>query len=290
SGLFGHYVPPSLVEELQQQQGDLGLGGDSREMSVLFADIRDFTSLSEQLSPQQLSQLMNSYLSPMTEEIHAQRGTIDKYIGDAIMAFWGAPLRDSDHSQHALQAALAMLERLQDVNRELAAADLPQLRIGIGLNSGEMNVGNMGSRFRMAYTVLGDAVNLASRLEGLTKLYGVELIVSDSVVAANPEACFRQLDRVRVKGKQQAVAIYQPLPASRAAEPTIQAALALHQQLIDAYNQRHWELASRLCEELNCGPLQGALYDLYRQRIELYRSQPETLGEEWDGVFVLQRK
>jgi len=292
SGLFGQYVPPALVDELQQQASDLALGGDSRDMTVLFADIRGFTAISERLSPPQLSRLMDIYLSPMTEEIHAHRGTIDKYMGDAIMAFWGAPLRDPSHGRNALQAALAMLRRLALVNRQLAAADLPLLRIGIGLNSGEMSVGNMGSRFRMAYTVLGDAVNLGSRLEGLTKLYGVALIVSAGVAAANPELHFRQLDRVRVKGKQQPVAIYEPLdPAQHDARlPAIALALQQHQQMLDAYWQRDWPQALQLCQQLASGPLGKPLYALYSERIAGYRQHAQPPGPEWDGVYRLDHK
>ncbi len=223
SGLFGQYIPPELVSEMQYQDSDFGLSGENREMTVLFSDIRGFTSISEKLSPQQLTQLMNTYLTPMTAIVHQHRGTIDKYIGDAVMAFWGAPLKDPNHCRHALEAALDMLQQLQQVNKDLTAQQLPNIHIGIGLNSGEMSVGNMGSRFRMAYTVLGDAVNLGSRLEGLTKTYGVELIVSEYLVKQVPEYRFLLLDRVQVKGKLQAVAIYEPLnPATVIEEQWLQ--------------------------------------------------------------------
>ncbi|WP_292959267.1 CHASE2 domain-containing protein, partial [Neptuniibacter sp. UBA6509] len=156
---FGQYIPPEVVEELSQQDQSVQLSGESREMSVFFSDVRGFTSLSEQLTPQQLTRLMNIYLTGMTKIIHEQRGTVDKYIGDAVMAFWGAPLKDQDHARHALEAALKMLTVMPELNEQLKQEGLPPVKVGMGINSGAMNVGNMGSSFRMAYTVMGDAVN-----------------------------------------------------------------------------------------------------------------------------------
>ncbi|MEH6813769.1 MAG: adenylate/guanylate cyclase domain-containing protein, partial [Motiliproteus sp.] len=264
SGLFGQYIPPELVAEMQHQDTDFGLSGENRDMTVLFSDIRGFTTLSEKLNPQQLTHLMNTYLTPMTAIVHQHRGTIDKYIGDAVMAFWGAPLQDSQHSRHALDAALEMLRQLQQVNKELSEQQLPNIHIGIGLNSGEMSVGNMGSRFRMAYTVLGDAVNLGSRLEGLTKTYGVALIVSEALATQVPEYQFRLLDRVQVKGKLQAVAIYEPLDPDTKIEGQW---LQLHDQAMDAYRQQQWPEARALFQQLMDSPLNGNLYQLYLQRL-----------------------
>ncbi len=294
SGLFGQYVPPALVDEMRHQHSDFGLGGESREMTVLFSDIRGFTSLSERLTPQQLTQLMNTYLTPMTAIVHDHRGTIDKYIGDALMAFWGAPLTDRHHAHRALLAALEMLRQLQQLNLQLQALGLPPISIGIGLNSGEMSVGNMGSQFRMAYTVLGDAVNLGARLEGLTKTYGVSLIVSERLVEsirhqplpdAGPPLQFRLLDKVQVKGKQQAVTIYEPLaPDDAALIPW----LAQHQQAMEAYQAQRWDQAEALCAALQNSPLGPAPYPLYRQRIAHLRQQPAN--PEWDGVFIFEHK
>ncbi|MCW8885856.1 MAG: CHASE2 domain-containing protein [Motiliproteus sp.] len=285
SGLFGQYVPPELVDEMQHQQSDFGLGGENRQMTVLFSDIRSFTTLSEALTPQQLSHLLNTYLTPMTAIVHQHRGTIDKYIGDAMMAFWGAPLKDPDHSRHALQAALAMLDQLQEINQELEQQGLPPVHIGIGLNSGEMSVGNMGSRFRMAYTVLGDAVNLGSRLEGLTKAYGVSLIVSESVVEQVPDQTFRLLDRVQVKGKNEAVAIYEPLAESLEVE---QHWLDEHQQAMESYRQRNWSLARSQFEKLLTSPLGPSPYQLYLDRLDYLERQPPA--DDWDGVYVFDHK
>ena len=171
SNLFGQYVPPELVDEMNEDPESYIKGAQTREMSVLFSDIRGFTTISESLSASDLSDLMNLYLTPMTALIHTTRGTIDKYIGDAVMAFWGAPLNDPDHASHAIEGGLAMLERLKGVQDIFQERGWPEIKIGVGINSGMMSVGDMGSEFRMAYTVLGDAVNLASRLEGLTKNY-----------------------------------------------------------------------------------------------------------------------
>ncbi len=285
NNLFGQYVPPALVDEMQSESSDFGMSGESRQMTVLFSDIRGFTTLSEKLTPRQLTRLMNIYLSPMTEVIHEYRGTIDKYIGDAVMAFWGAPLSDPQHARHALQGAMAMLAHLPALNRELAAEGLPPVKIGIGLNSGEMSVGNMGSRFRMAYTVLGDAVNLGSRLEGLTKYYGVELVVSEGLVAQVPDHPFRLLDRVRVKGKQEAVAIYEPLVAGDSCALEL---LDIHQRAMDCYQQQAWDEAERLFCELENSALGPHPYPLYRQRIRTFQQQPP--GGDWDGVHTLESK
>ncbi|MBD3898145.1 adenylate/guanylate cyclase domain-containing protein [Halomonas sp. ML-15] len=208
---FGQYVPPALVDDMVESDEEFGLAGEERELTVLFSDMRDFTAFSESLPPRELTEVMNRLLTPLTAAIHKHGGTIDKYMGDAVMAFWGAPLHDPDHADHALHGAWAMREALEEVNRELRAEGKPPLSMGIGLNSGEMSVGNMGSRFRMAYTVMGDNVNIGSRLEGLTKEYGVDLIVSESVVARAPNWAFRRLDRVRVKGREQPLWIYEPL-------------------------------------------------------------------------------
>lgn len=183
--LFGQYIPRELVAEMSRRPGSYALGGESRDMTVLFSDLQDFTTLSETLKPHQLTRMMQFILTPLTRIIHEQLGTVDKYIGDAIMAFWGAPLIDPDHARHAVQAALAMKARLAELQPELLAHRWPALRIRIGINSGLMNVGNMGSEFRMAYTVLGDAVNLAARLEGAAKLYGATIVISETTRAGD---------------------------------------------------------------------------------------------------------
>jgi class 3 adenylate cyclase len=208
---FGQYVPPEIAEEMSRDPERFSMEGESRELTVLFSDVRDFTSLSEGLDPKALSRLMNAYLTPMTEVIYGHRGTIDKYMGDAIMAFWGAPLADKDHARNAVLAGLEMQITLKSLDAEFRANGWRPLSIGIGLNTGRMSVGNMGSAVRVAYTVMGDAVNLASRLESLTKKYGVTMIIGEETRKAVPDVVVRELDRVRVKGKDEPVAIFEPI-------------------------------------------------------------------------------
>ncbi|MFT5573254.1 MAG: adenylate cyclase [Cryomorphaceae bacterium] len=206
--MFGLYVPPEVVSKMSSNTDIYSLKSERREMTVLFADIRDFTTISESMNPDDLSQWLNAFLTPMTKIIHSNGGAIDKYMGDAIMAFWGAPLEDPKHTEHAISAALEMLEYLDTLNAKFEKQGWPTVRIGIGVNSGMMSVGNMGSEFRMAYTVVGDAVNLGSRLEGLTKQYHVPLVVSEFTKALCPVFSYLELDRVKVKGKSEAVTIY----------------------------------------------------------------------------------
>ena len=206
--MFGLYVPPEVVGEMSANTDIHSLASRKLEMTVLFCDIRDFTTISEAMEPEVLSEWLNDFLTPMTRIIHKHGGAIDKYMGDAIMAFWGAPLPDENHAANGLRAAIEMIAYLEPFNVEARAKGLPEVNIGVGLNTGFMSVGNMGSEFRMAYTVVGDAVNLGSRLEGLTKQYGVSIIVSEFTYAAAPGFQYEHLDRVKVKGKNDAVTIY----------------------------------------------------------------------------------
>jgi adenylate cyclase len=199
SRLFGQYVPPEIVEEMDRSGQEVSLAGTSREMTVLFADVRGFTRIAEGLEPAVLTEIMNAFLTPITRVIHQHRGTVDKYMGDAVMAFWGA------------HAALDMVRTLRELRPQFEARGWPVIEIGIGLSTGMMHVGNMGSAFRVAYTVLGDAVNLGARLEALTRQYEVDIIVSEATARQAPEFAYRELDRVRVKGKTQLVTIFEPL-------------------------------------------------------------------------------
>lgn len=282
--LFGQYVPPELVEELAEAPEALSMEGEVREMSVLFSDVRGFTSISESLPAKELSQMMNEFLTPLTRVIHEHRGTIDKYMGDAIMAFWGAPLADPEHARHALQAGLAMVRAVRALDEPFAARGWPKIRIGVGINSGEMRVGNMGSEFRMAYTVMGDAVNLGSRLEGLTKSYGVEFICSESTRLAGPaDWAFRELDRVRVKGKQEPVTIYEPLGPKDALDPEFRQEVARHRGALKAYRAQQWDEAERQWSALQA-TRPHRLYEIYLERIAHYRASPPP--PDWDGVFT----
>jgi adenylate cyclase len=289
TGLFGQYVPPELVDEMSKNLGnEFSMEGESREMTVLFSDVRGFTTLSEGLEPKELSELMNEYLTPMTRIIHEYRGTIDKYMGDAIMAFWGAPLPDSQHARHALDAAMEMLKRLEALRPQFKAKGWPEIRAGIGLNTGIMSVGNMGSQFRMAYTVLGDAVNLGSRLEGTTKAYGVQIIVSESTKNAVPEYLYRELDRVRVKGKDKPVVIYEPIGLREEADDKLVAEIAEYEQALEHYRQQRWEAAKEQFAKY-CGKYPNCvLYRIYKERVEHFMENPP--GENWDGVYIFTTK
>ncbi len=284
TGLFGQYIPPELVDEMADHPMDYSLEAESRDLTVMFSDVRGFTTLSEGLSPKELAELMNQFLTPMTRIIHEQRGTIDKYMGDAIMAFWGAPIEDHDHARHALDAGMQMLERLNEVNKQFVARGWPEIQIGIGINSGMMSVGNMGSEFRMAYTVLGDAVNLGSRLEGLTKGYGVWLIVSESTKDAVPEYAYREIDRVRVKGKDKPVVIYQPLCLAEDIDKHWKDELKLYREALRLYRAQEWDTAEMNLLNLQRTSRSPGLYKVYVERVAQYRAHPPE--PDWDGVFT----
>jgi adenylate cyclase len=287
SRIFGQYVPSEIVRELDINNAELSLEGESREMSVLFSDVRGFTTISEGLTPRDLTRLMNDFLTPITEIIHGERGTIDKYMGDAVMAFWGAPLPDPEHARHAVRAALGMVTRMQSLKPEFQARGWPEINVGVGVSSGVMNVGNMGSQFRMAYTVLGDTVNLGSRLEGLTKQYGVSVIVSGPTAAGAPEIAFRELDLVRVKGKQEPVAILEPVGLRAQLESAVLTAIEDFGMVLKHYRAQRWhdalDILNRLVRE---DP--RALYRLYLERIARCRAFPPPAN--WDGVFVFETK
>ena len=283
AGLFGQYVPPELVDEMSEDPSHYTLEAEVRELTVLFSDIRSFTSISEAMDAKDLSDLLNEYLTPMTNIIQKYKGTIDKYIGDAVMAFWGAPIRQKDHARQAIAAAMEMLTTLEEMNREFAARGWPELKIGIGLNTGDMRVGNMGSEFRQAYTVMGDAVNLGSRLEGQTKGYGVGLIVSETTRAAVPEYVYRELDRIRVKGKDAPVTIFEPIALKEDISKDEKAELKLYMQALNYYRSQNWDNAE--LQFLNLKKQYGRfIYDLYIDRITTFRKQPPEA--DWDGVFT----
>ncbi len=286
--LFGQYVPPELVDEMAKDPGAYSLAGSSRELTVLFSDVRGFTTISEGLDPQQLTQLMNEFLTPMTKVIHRHRGTIDKYMGDAIMAFWGAPLTDPEHARHALLAALDMVAELNALQDHFASKGWPPIKIGVGLNTGEMTVGNMGSEFRLAYTVMGDAVNLGSRLESLTKEYGVQVMVSEFTRAAVPDFAFRELDCVRVKGKDKPVKIYEPLGPLDQLNEQERDELLLLDAALAKYRAQNWPLATDgFARLLQLFP-ERRLYSLYASRIEHFVQNPPPA--DWDGSFTFVTK
>ena len=281
--IFGQYVPPQLVDEMSRRSESFGLEGDSREMTVLFCDIRGFTAMAEALSPAELKELLNRFFTSMTRVIHSHRGTIDKYVGDMIMAFWGAPLRDPDHARHALEAALEMVAMESKLKEEFATLNLPRVEIGMGINTGVMNVGNMGSEFRMAYTVIGDAVNLASRLEGLTRVYGLRLIVSEATRNACSGLCYREIDCVRVKGKSTPVAIYEPLGQKEELDAEALKEIALYDEALRLYRAANWDMAELRFLALRERYERKTLYSLFIDRIQHFRRVPPA--PDWQGVF-----
>jgi adenylate cyclase len=288
TGLFGRYVSPALVEEMSKHLDEVSMEGDSREMSVLFSDVRGFTTLSEGMEPRELSELMNEFLTPLTQVIYEHRGTVDKYMGDCIMAFWGAPLADNDHARNAVLAGLEMQQRLAELQPRFRSRKWPEIKVGVGVNSGRMSVGNMGSEIRVAYTVMGDAVNLASRLEGITKQYGVAMLVGEQTKAHCPDVVFRELDRVRVKGKEAPVAIFEPIGLHGQVERSQLDQLRLFQEVLRTYRVQDWDRAEMsLLNLVRIAPA-TPIYEIYAKRIKFFRANPP--GRDWDGVFVFETK
>jgi len=298
-GAFGQYLSPALVEQLAENPDQLTLGGETKEMTFLFCDVRGFTTISEQFkaNPQGLTVLINRLLTPLTGEILEREGTIDKYMGDCIMAFWNAPLDDKDHSLHACESSLAMFESLIELNaeREKEAEEegtefLP-LNVGIGINTGDCVVGNMGSEQRFDYSVLGDAVNLAARLEGQSKNYGVGTVIGEITHdQVGEKFAVIELDQIAVKGKTEAVTIFGLLgDGEMRSSPEYLTLLETHNKMLAAYRSQNFEEAGELVKK--CRPLAGApevLYDLYDERIEQYIEDPPD--PDWDGVFVATSK
>lgn len=282
--LFEQYVPPQLVDEMSRKPSSFGLEGESREMTVLFTDIRNFTSMSENMNPRQLTLMMNAIFTPLTEIIHNHRGTIDKYMGDAIMAFWGAPLPEPDHARNGLEAALEMIAAVPELQREFRAKGWPEIKFGIGINSGLMNVGNMGSAFRMTYTVLGDAVNLAARLERLTKEYNADIIVGEDTRQEIPNYLFAELDLVRVQGKEAPVRIFTPIGKSDGVATEKRDELSRYSEALQYYRSRRWSEAEAAFSHLKNRNPEWKLYDMYLNRIAQFRITPPA--DDWDGVFV----
>ena len=263
---------------------EINLDGEMREMSVLFSDVRGFTNISESLEPKELTNYINAFLTPITKVIHENRGTIDKYMGDAVMAFWGAPLEDKQHALHALNAAIDIVERMHSLRQEFSEKQWPEIYIGVGVNTGMMNVGNKGSEFRVDYTILGDAVNLGSRLEGLTKVYGVDIITSEFTRHAVPEFEYRELDRVRVKGKNRSVTIYEPLGLLENIDKKEKKLLRQFHAGIKQYRAQNWDAAEREIFSLSQLEPERKIYKIYLDRIMHFRNNPPE--ENWDGSFT----
>jgi adenylate cyclase len=286
--LFGTYVPPELVDEMVREPERYSMQAAMRELTVMFCDIRGFTTLSERMEPVQLQALLNTLFSRLTHVIRQQRGTIDKYMGDCVMAFWGAPVAAPDHAHLAVQAALDMVQAVHAVNTEHQAQGLPAIGVGVGLNTGPMCVGDMGSDVRRSYTVIGDAVNLGSRLEGLCKAYGVEIVASESTRAQAPGFVWLELDRVCVKGKEQAVAIYHPLGAVGQVDGERLQALEHWHRWLAAFRAQQWPVCDELWPSVQSNPAGAKLLDFYAQRLQERRVLP--YDPDWDGATHFDTK
>ena len=288
--MFGQYVPPEYLENMLKQGGEFSLEGESKQLSVLFSDIRSFTSVSEKMTAHELKQFLNQYLTPITEVIFNHKGTIDKYVGDMVMAFWGAPLDDPKQVYNAVTAGIDLQAALTKLNDVFEKEKKPRIKIGVGINTGIMNVGDMGSKFRRAYTVLGDTVNLASRLEGQTKFYHVGIIVGELTYnLTKNDFVYRKLDKIKVKGKETGVEIFCPICISQENTPELQKEVDAHHEALHAYFQQNWDKAEEAFKRLQKEyPSQKELYQVYLDRIVSMRETPP--GPDWDGAYVSHEK
>ena len=286
--LFGQYVPPELVDKMAEDPEKYSMEGKSEELTVLFSDIVGFTSISESLEPKELSQFINDYLTAMSLVIRNNRGTLDKYIGDAIMAFWGAPVEDAEHARQGVISAMAMQAELDKLRAQMVARGWPAIRIGVGVNTGQMRVGDMGSKLRKAYTVMGDAVNLSSRLEGLTRVYGVGILVGPNTRHVVKDVVFREIDRVKVKGKDEPVDIFEPVGMEGQVDKKVMDELKLWHKALKAYRAQKWDEAEMdLFNAQRMSP-ECKFYQLYFERIKQCRANPPSPG--WDGTAVFTTK
>jgi adenylate cyclase len=287
--MFSTYVNPSVVDELLANPEKLALGGARKELTVLFSDIEGFTTIAQTLEPERLVALLNEYLDAMSAVIFRHNGTLDKYEGDAIMAFWGAPVPQSDHALRACRTALSMRNALADLNRRWLAEGRPAFHVRIGINTGVMVVGNMGSSGKFAYTVIGDTVNLASRLEGANKEYRSTIMVSRRTYElVREEILGRELDVIAVKGRSEAVEVYELLaPREELTEPAFHAFLSVYEEGMRLYHERRWAEASSAfgrAMELRPGDYPSLLH---RDRSARFAESPE--GSPSDIVVLTEK-
>ena len=286
---FGEYVPPELVDRMARDPGRYSMEPRSAELTILFSDVRGFTGISETLRPEELREYMNQYLTAMSAIIRNRyRGTLDKYIGDAIMAFWGAPVEDTQHGRNGVMAGIEMQKECKALNASFAARGWPTLAIGVGINSGTVRVGDMGSRVRRAYTAMGDAVNVASRLEARTKYYGVGVLVGEATRNAVRDVVFREVDRIKVKGRDEAVNVYEPLGLEPEIDAKLREELNLWNRSLRAYRMQQWHEAEVDLAELQRMKPACGLYKLYAERVAAFRCQPPPAG--WEGVTAFDEK
>jgi adenylate cyclase len=289
AGRFGEYVPPELVDRMARDPGKYNMEPKDAELTILFCDVRDFTSITESLKAAELREYINEYLTTMSAIIRGRhRGTLDKYIGDAIMAFWGAPVEDPDHARNAVLAALDMQKECASLNTRFAARGWPALRIGIGVESGMVRVGDMGSQIRRAYTAMGDAVNVASRLEGRTKYYGVDVLVGEATRRLAKDFTFREVDRIRVKGKDRVVTVFEALGPAAVLAPERQEELRLWAQTLRAYRAAQWDQADVNLINLQRAHPNCRLYRAFSGIVADKRRNPPSA--DWDGITAFAEK
>jgi adenylate cyclase len=288
ANLFGTYVPPELVDEMVKDPDSYSMTARSKELTVMFCDMRGFTTMSEKMEPIELQALLNSVFNRLTDLIRSNLGTIDKYMGDCVMAFWGAPVDLANHAHLAVKTAMEMAGAVRKLNEEHRSRGALEIGIGIGLNTGTMCVGDMGSEVRRSYTVIGDAVNLGSRLEGLSKVYGVDIVASATTRKVAPEFAWQELDRVRVKGRKESVAIFWPVAPADRLEPATLNELKIWAGFLKAYRGQDWEQCDVLMLNLQRLNPKKYLYELYSERVASLRLLPLDPG--WDGATNFETK
>ncbi len=291
-GTFSSFVAPAVVDQMLKNPDKVKVGGEKKEITVFFSDVRDFTSISESLTPEELSICLNQYMGMMTDIVFETYGTLDKYIGDALVAFWGAPLDVEDHAYHAIRAALKMIEKLPEINERFREQNFPEFKHGIGLNTGPCSVGNMGSDKIFSYTALGDNMNLGARLESLCKFYGVQLNVSENTIKSisaerAKEFTFRILDKVRVKGKSQAVTIYEGLHSTHPFKVDSDA-LNSYNRAFELYQNREFQEAITILAELNRSYPEDKSSLRILEICQTYLLSPPE--KDWDGVYTHKTK
>ena len=287
--LFGQYVPPELVDKMAEDPEKYSMEPRSAELTILFSDVRGFTGISEALSPKELAEYINDYLTTMSTIIRSgHKGTLDKYIGDAIMAFWGAPIDDGEHAKNGVLAAMEMQRACHALNEKFATRGWPTMKIGVGLNTGNVRVGDMGSQVRRAYTAMGDAVNVASRLEGRTKYYGVGMLVGEVTKALVKDVVFKEIDKIKVKGKDEALTIFEPIGLEAELDKNTMDELKLWHQTLRQYRAQQWDIAEMSLLNLQRMNANCALYVLYEKRVAEKRRA--SLPPDWDGVTAFDEK
>jgi len=287
ANLFGTYVPPELVNEMLEDPDSYNMQAINREMTVMFCDMRGFTSMSETMEPLQLQAMLTRVFSKLTEVIRRHRGTIDKYMGDCVMAFWGAPIESAAHAHLAVLAALDIAAVVREINEEHKLQGLPAIGIGIGISTGTMCVGDMGSDIRRSYTVIGDTVNLGSRLESLSKVYGVDIVASEETKRMADGFVWQELDKVRVKGKDKSVTIFCPLAAMPDAKGVLDE-IKLWAQFLKAYRAQNWDQADVALLNISRINANKYLYRLYSERVVSMRYLP--FDPDWDGATNFETK